>query len=500
MDHHVSGLYVNMLMDSLAARLSPETIADVLRLAGETRTVDELNDRSSWSSYGEFRRLLEEASAALASAPEPDPGSMPPDLLTTEIASAIQSLGTPAGVFAASSGSNPLVPIMRYETAEIDRTTWEIRESFIEGFEPYPEYCQFVAGQFRMIPLFFGLEPAEVTEPSCQCRGDAACVFRVSWEEVDEVTASMDYLEARAQNLEARLEQLQGMITDLASNERYEDVLQGIVGSTIEAVVAGGAVLALEPRAAFPGKVYSQGLTATEAAEIAEALLSGGVDHRPMLSAPVTSSRRNYGVLAIGEHGGLFPSQAQATLDTHARLAAATLDAADALEEARHQATTAETLLGLSTSLAEIVSLEEMATKVVRAVPDVVDCDRAALLLDHGDGQGPRPKGFQLMASFGYSEDVAALILGRRFNAEEVGMLAPFGLLERTYEEMDTDTAVSVSAPITVAGTTIGFIVASVISEPERLRINSRLADRLKGLAAQASIAINNARLVDQIR
>ena len=113
MDHHVSGLYVNMLMDSLAARLSPETIEDVLRRAGETRTVDELNTSSSWSSYDEFRRLLEEAGAALASAPGPDQLSMPPDLLTTEIAGAIQELGTPAEVFAANTGSNPLVPIRR---------------------------------------------------------------------------------------------------------------------------------------------------------------------------------------------------------------------------------------------------------------------------------------------------------------------------------------------------------------------------------------------------
>jgi diguanylate cyclase (GGDEF)-like protein len=499
-DHHVSGLYVNMLMDSLAARLSPESIADVLRRAGETRTVDELNTSSSWSSYDEFRRLLEEASAAMASVPETDHESTPPDLLTTEIAGAIQGLGTPAEVFAANTGSNPLVPIRRYETAEIERNTWEIRESFIEGFDPYPEYCEFIAAQFRMIPLFFGLQPAEVTEESCQCRGDAACVFRVSWDEVDEVTASLEYLEARAQNLEARLEQLQGMITDLASNERYEDVLQGIVGSTMEAVLAGGAVLALEPRAGFPGKVYSEGLTAGEAAEIAEALLAGGVDHRPILSAPVTSSRRHYGVLAIGEHGGLFAAQAQATLDTHARLAAATLDAADALEEARHQATTAEVLLGLSTSLAEIVSLEEMATKVVRAVPDVIDCDRAALLLDHGDWHDPSSDGFELMASFGYSEEVGALILGRCFSAEEFGVLGPLGLVARTYNDIDTDTAVSVSAPISVAGTTIGFIVASVTADPDRLTITNRLADRLKGLAAQASIAINNARLVDQIR
>ena len=37
-------------------------------------------------------------------------------------------------------------------------------------------------------------------------------------------------------------------------------------------------------------------------------------------------------------------------------------------------------------------------------------------------------------------------------------------------------------------------------SEPQRLSVTPRLAERLKGLAAQAAIAINNARLVDQIR
>jgi diguanylate cyclase (GGDEF)-like protein len=39
-----------------------------------------------------------------------------------------------------------------------------------------------------------------------------------------------------------------------------------------------------------------------------------------------------------------------------------------------------------------------------------------------------------------------------------------------------------------------------VTADPERLAVTPRIADRLKGLAAQASIAITNARLVEQIR
>ena len=58
----------------------------------------------------------------------------------------------------------------------------------------------------------------------------------------------------------------------------------------------------------------------------------------------------------------------------------------------------------------------------------------------------------------------------------------------------------SVAAPITSSGKVIGHIVAGVTTEPQRLVVTPRLAERLKGLAAQASIAISNARLVDQIR
>jgi diguanylate cyclase (GGDEF)-like protein len=135
---------------------------------------------------------------------------------------------------------------------------------------------------------------------------------------------------------------------------------------------------------------------------------------------------------------------------------------------------------------------------VVRAVPDVIDCDRVTLLLDDGSLPGPGDREFRLMASYGYSDDIAASIRGRVFRASEVGVNSEYGLVERTHTSVDH--AATVSAPITVGGATIGFIVASVATEPERLAITPRLADRLKGLAAQAAIAINNSRLVDQIR
>ncbi len=498
-EHHVSGLYVTMLIDNLATYLSEEEIRDVLRRAGEMRPLEELSDASSWCSYDEFKSLLEEADRTLVTLSGGEKIRLTPKVkLESELAGTIQAFGSPASVLAASTGTNPLVPIRRYETAEVGPNEWTIREWFVEGFAPFPEYCQFVAQQYAMVPLFFGLPEGEVIEETCQCRGDSACLFRMRWAKIDEVTARAEFFEARAHQLESRLEQLQDMITDLASNERYEDVLQGIVASTMATVVASGAMLALEPRAGHARRIYSSGISDTEANEMADDLLEGGLRRSGVTTAEVTSARRQYGVLAIGEHGSLFTSQSRSALETHARLAAAALDAADALEEARHQALSAQVLLHLSTSLADIVSTEEMASKVVRAVPDVIDCDRVALLLDDGGLTDSSDRKFRVMSSFGYSEDVAGSLAGRVFTAREMGVTSEYGLVERVDSALN-DVA-TVSAPIAIDGATIGYIVASVAANPERLSVTPRLAERLKGLAAQAAIAINNARLVDQIR
>ncbi len=486
-----------MLLDSLADRLSTDSVRELLSRAGETRSLEELSASATWSSYEEFRRLLEAAKRASDLGPDGGRHNRRPRItLDTEIAGTIQAFGSPAAVLATNTGTNPLLPIRLYETTEVGPNEWTIREWFIDGFDPYPEFCEFVAEQFRMIPLFFGLPEADVSEEECQCRGDGACLYRMRWADLDEATSRAEYLEVRNEHLEARLEQLQEMITDLASNERYEDVLQGIVSSTMSAVFATEVVLALDPRIGHSRKIYSQGLTETEAGKIADDLLRG--DRNGVRVVEVASVRQHYGVLGIGDHGGLFRSQLQNTLETHARLAAATLDAAAALEEARHQATSAQALLELSRSLAEIVSTEEMAQKVVLAVPDVIDCDRVLLLLDDGSQLDPGDRSFKVMACFGYTAEVAASLNGRVFLGSEVGMDSEYGLVERVNSSVGH--VATVSAPITVGGETIGFIVVSVATDPERLAVTPRLADRLKGLAAQAAIAINNSRLVDQIR
>ena len=60
-NRHVSGLYTQMLVSYLQERLSPAAMGRVLLRAGESRDLEELSNISSWSSYQQFRRLLQEA-------------------------------------------------------------------------------------------------------------------------------------------------------------------------------------------------------------------------------------------------------------------------------------------------------------------------------------------------------------------------------------------------------------------------------------------------------
>jgi len=159
-------------------------------------------------------------------------------------------------------------------------------------FAPFPEFCDFAATQYALIPAVFNLPPAEVKEEQCQCRGDAACLFRIRWRTDDQLR--VDHYRIRAERSEARLEQLQAMISELAFNERYEEVLQGFVESALRTTLgAGGAVLALTARAGSPRRVFSAGLSEVEAKSIAKDLLSGGPTSDQVIAVDVTSARRD---------------------------------------------------------------------------------------------------------------------------------------------------------------------------------------------------------------
>jgi diguanylate cyclase (GGDEF)-like protein len=506
---HFAGTTTHWLVTYLRARAEPGALERVLELAGETRPVEVLCDDGTWTSYAQFRRLLEAAAAELGS-PERllGPGlNAFASVATPDYTAMLQTLGSPAALYAdvATAGA-ALSPLVHQGSEEVGPTEWLIRTRLAPGFEPFKEWCWYGMGLIAVAPVLFGFPPADVVEEACQCDGAAACVVRVTWQVTDDAVRRAEYWEMRTKLLEARLEGFERTVATLVGGDDLETVLPRIIEAAARAVRAPAFVLAISGLPSEPARVYADGLAPDRVDEIARGLLSGGMTpDASYLITDVASTRRHYGRLAAVHPEGRFFPQERTVLEAFGRLVAAALDSAAAVDEVRRQVRTSDALLGLASTLAEIGSVDEIATRVARAIPAVADCDRAVVALYEPDGTTCRVAGL-----VGFSPaDVVALqarhftVRGQRPARATMGVHiggapTPGSMLG---EVMDSYGSVaSATVPIASGGKVVGWIATSVGTRPERITGDPDLADRLRGLAGQAATAISNARLLDQIR
>ena len=481
-------------------------LEDVLALAGEPRSPQSLSDPMVWSTYGQFRKLLEAAATVLGGLERlGDVGAHVYDELTEhDYVEMLQALGSPGALFAEmGTVTATALPIVHAASEQVGPTEWLVRSRFTEGFEPFAAYCVYGAGTLASTPRIFGFAPGEVVEEACQTRGAAECVFRVRWDPMDEATRKVDLLETKVQLVEGRLEALQRTVTTLVSAEDVETVLAGIVASAARTIPAPAYVLAIEPLPTAATRVYAHGLDRIDADRLAAELLADGGGAGPdRVVVEVGSARARYGRLAaLNPQGGSLLPQTTVLLEAFARLAAAALDSASAIEQARRDAATAQALLDLSASLAEVATTDETAAKIVNAVPDVVDCDQAVVFLSD-----PVTAATRAAAAHGYSPgewaELASLVLG----APDASVAfrtntSPDTLSNEalTAFRESTGTVGYAAVPIVWSGEPFGWIAVAVTDRPERLQV-AGVPERLRGLASQAAAAIRNSRLLDQIR
>jgi diguanylate cyclase (GGDEF)-like protein len=504
---HFAGVNTRLLLRHLRDQEPPGAVERVLREAGETRTEEELLDNATWSSYDQFRRLLEATASAYggpATLRRAAGGGLT-DGSQAEMTAMLQSLGTPSALLAmlSEAGGAGLAPVLTFEGEEIGPTEWIIREHFVEGFAPFRDYCAWASGLYTNIPTLFGLR-AEVVKEACVCDGAPACVYRLRWFP-DDANVEAESFEARIRVLNARLEGLQQMVGELVTDDDLERVLTRIVVSAARTMSTPVFVLALEAIPSADKHVYAYGIGDEGAERIASELLKPDLDadvHH--LVVDVVSTRRSYGRLAAVNPTGRFFPQERLVLQAYARLAAAALDSAAAVEEARLQAQSARALLELSNSLAEIATPEEMAVHIVRAVTVVVGCDRSAVILfEPGATTG------RVVATQGYSSAAEARLLEMEVPVAKMGSdvtvhvwdrdgASNRGTLSKLMDELGSVAVATI--PIVISGDPVGLVVADVVDHPERLRDDAEVTERLRGLASQATIAIRNARLLESIR
>ncbi|MHB1584884.1 MAG: putative bifunctional diguanylate cyclase/phosphodiesterase [Acidimicrobiales bacterium] len=510
-ERHFSGIITRMVVNRLAEAHGPDVLRRVLEAAGEAGKEEELREESSWLSYRRLRALFEAVSEAV-STDELRQAATAVQLheeSRADMTQMLQDFGSPDNLLRQAmqyDNAFGVSTILHIEAEERAPGDWVLEYRFRDGFEPFREFCAFTLGTHTLFPTLFGLA-AEVTEECCACDGAACCSFHLRWDTEADADNQKSYFETRSRLLEVRLGRLQETVVQLVSAPDPVEGLRRVLAATAQSVHVPAYLLAIDPAVPLAQRLHFEGLEEAEAVRLAVSLPEHvGSDTPGLIVVEVASTRATYGHLALVEPAARhFLPQERELVQSYAGLVAAALDSATALEEARRQATTAGTLLDLSSSLTELASTEEMALNLARAVPSVIDCDRTIVLVHDpvlGEGRVAATHGFpdhlaRHLASVSLPTSVfEAFAGGVSFFAEDeiARFQATYGI------SLEGVPVAAASAPMVANGETIGALVVLATSRRECLRENAALDEALRGLAGQAAVAIRNARLVDQVR
>jgi diguanylate cyclase (GGDEF)-like protein len=486
----------------------------VLERAESTRDVTFLENIQNWISLDEACALL--AAGAEVTGEETFARQVGAQMLYqhagTQVATLMRSLGSPEAIYEAVAQASSNVSTVTVMTA-IEAAPGEavVTAEAREGFTRRQLHCDWTTGLLSGPPVLFGLPPARVEESECQARGDARCQYRITW---DAEQAAADP-EERITGLEAQLvamsERLQGAYAtagDLISTEDLDAVLSRIVERAADAVRAPGYILAVQTGSEAELQVYAHGIEQHEAQQLAEDTLENTHAGDGTLVVSVSSSRRDYGKLIARYPGTIeFSPQEREILSLYARHAAAVLDMATALDESARRHDQVSALLALSRALARAGTSQEVAERLAIAVPDVVDCDGMAVWLWEEDRER-----LLSLASWARRREQAARMRGLSVALQDtpnlrrlIDELRPQFFSAETDDRFlhelmaELDLAAIAVVPIVARGVFRGALTVSVSANPERLRADGELLQRLTGVAALAAPAMENGRLVDKL-
>jgi diguanylate cyclase (GGDEF)-like protein len=433
----------------------------------------------------------------------------------TQVATVLRSLGSTEAVLQAiAQTAARLSAVTTMEAIEAAPGRGVVKACARDGFTRRPLHCEWTHGLLAGTPILFGLPLARVEENECQTRGDAHCLYTVTWDaELAAVAADpqqrVTSLEAQLVAMSERLQSSYSTASDLVSIDDLEQVLQRIVERASDAVRAPSHILAVRTAPEAELQVYSHGIEDSRAKELARsAQMHEDVMGESTLVVEVTSARHRYGHLIARYPGSVdfFPQDVE-QLKLYAKHAAAVLDLSTALQESARRHDQVSSLLALSHALAEAGATEEVGARLASAVPAVVDCDRVGVFLWDQLEQTLTP-----LASSGHMEETAAVFQELTLSPGDTPSLRR--MLDRPQPQLfdratDDDTIRRLMATLGVVAVTVvpivardvflGVLTVSVTDDPSRLRSDSEMLERLTGVAALAAPAIQNGRLVDEL-
>jgi diguanylate cyclase (GGDEF)-like protein len=516
---HFSCSLTAVLLARVHAFGGDEAVVRLLRESGVRRTPEYLQELGNWVSYDEAvalwrtgvsvtmdpqfaRRLGEDAAERLKASP---------------VAALLRSLGSPEEVYRQiATTASKFSTTAAGEAVQVGPGYAEIRFVPNAGFPRDANHCAWTAGLLSQTPVLFGLAPSLVEHDRCAALGAADCTYRVIWDAASAAEAAESPAQTAAlkQQLAAMTERLQSMFataSDLIAAGDLDVTLAQITDRAALEVRAPKYLLAVRAIEGDEPHIHHRGFDAEEAIDCAERILTTPLDDLPRawLVVPVRSHRSDYGrLLAMYGDGQGFFAQERELLEVYARYAATALDTATALAEARRRHDQASALLELARALATAGTSDEVAQRLVDAVPSVVDCDRVGVYLwdeEAGElrgeavhaagGDDPEPSDWSITPA----DDalLRAWLDHRELDPQVVDadhghpplreLMAALGVLS------------TIVVPISSREHFLGAIAVSVTRDEQRLRATPDLLDRLSGIAAHATTALENGRLVDRI-
>ncbi len=518
--NHFSCSMSAVLVARVQAYGGREAVDEVLERAGSSRSIEYLCDIVNWISYDEAIALWR-AGACVTHHPEfaravgRDSARR---LNGSPIAALLRSLGSPERVYGQMATTATKYSLAsRLETADVGPGFADIIATAIDGFPRSAEHCAWTTGLLTQPTILFGLPPAEVEHEECAALGAPHCRYRVTWEQqATEAGLESERNSTLLGQLEAMKERLHSMFataSDLIATDEISDVLARITDRAAVEIRAPSYLLAIRTTPDGPILSHHRGIDEDLAAGYAETVLANHPASLPesWLVVPVRSSRRDYGrLLALFDEERSFFAEERGLLEVYARYAASALDSATALMEAQERYGQSSALLSLARALADARTSDEVAKRLAVEVPGVVDCDRVGVCLwdaaqgalvhsattrpgpgiEPGGGEGwtwaPAP-GSPLQRMLDQPHAPPLFVDADTGDPALRDLCASFGAVA------------SLLVPLAAHDQMLGLLTVSVVEQPERLHPGRDLLDRLSGIAAQATTALQNGRLLDQM-
>jgi diguanylate cyclase (GGDEF)-like protein len=499
-----------------------EAIPRLLRLAESPRNAAYLTDLTNWISYEQAVALWRAGMRLTHNPGFPElVGRRAAERLSSSaVATLLRSLGSPEKLYEQIAlGAAKFSTVVRMDALDVKPGHAEISAVPVDGFSRSPEHCAWTLGLLSGAPMLFGIPRASVQHDRCAALGADACLYRVRWGSLTQRAGEAPHMERELEALRGQLEGMQERLanvfataTDMIAADDIADVLARITDRAALQVRAPSYLLAVRMEPGDEVHCHHRGLDPADVPAAVERILAGGELAYPKswLVVPVRSDRQEYGSLmaAFDSDVAFFPQERE-LLEVYARYAASALDGAAALTRANRRYGESSALLRLAHALSTASTSGELAQRLANAVPLVVDCDRVGVYLWDSER-------VELVRRAFTSRDPGDPLLNEDWHRSP----SPGGPIARLLETPNTEPlfvdpecgdpvfreelervgdAAAILAPISTHDTFLGGLIVSVTAGPDRLRPTPDLLNRLSGVTAQATTALQNGLLVDQM-